>query len=50
MVIGHLATYRGLRHVIDGRTVRELVEAEFHWRAEGWEFRLAGTPPGSRSF
>ena len=40
MVIGHLATYRGLEHVINGLTVRELVEADFQWRADGWEYRL----------
>jgi broad specificity phosphatase PhoE len=40
MLIGHLATYRGLEHVINGRTVRDLVEAEFEWRAEGWQYRL----------
>jgi broad specificity phosphatase PhoE len=41
MLIGHLATYRALEHVINGRTVRELVSAEFEWRAEGWEYRLS---------
>ena len=40
MLIGHLATYRALEHVINGLTVRELVSAEFEWRAEGWEYRL----------
>ena len=40
MLIGHLATYRALEHVINGLTVRELVAAEFEWRAEGWEYRL----------
>jgi len=40
MLIGHLATYRGLEHAINGRTVQELVEAEFEWRAGGWEYRL----------
>jgi broad specificity phosphatase PhoE len=41
MLIGHLATYRGLEHVINGCTVRELLEADFEWRPEGWEYRLA---------
>jgi 2,3-bisphosphoglycerate-dependent phosphoglycerate mutase len=41
MLIGHLATYRALEHVINGLTVQELVAAEFEWRAEGWEYRLA---------
>jgi 2,3-bisphosphoglycerate-dependent phosphoglycerate mutase len=40
MLIGHLATYRALEHVINGRTVRDLVATEFVWRAEGWEYRL----------
>jgi broad specificity phosphatase PhoE len=40
MVIGHLATYRALEHVINGHTVRELVESDFVWHAEGWEYRL----------
>lgn len=40
MLIGHLATYRALEHVINGLTVRELVAAGFEWRAEGWEYRL----------
>jgi 2,3-bisphosphoglycerate-dependent phosphoglycerate mutase len=43
MLIGHLATYRGLEHVVNGLTVQELVEAEFEWRAEGWEYRLGGS-------
>jgi broad specificity phosphatase PhoE len=40
MLIGHLATYRGLEHVTTGRPVRELVATTFEWRAEGWEYRL----------
>jgi len=40
MLIGHLATYRGLEHVTTGRPVRELVAASFEWQAEGWEYRL----------
>jgi broad specificity phosphatase PhoE len=40
MLIGHLATYWGLEHVINGLTVRELMKADFQWRAEGWEYRL----------
>lgn len=41
MLIGHLATYRALEHVTTGRSVRYLVAADFEWRAEGWEYRLA---------
>jgi 2,3-bisphosphoglycerate-dependent phosphoglycerate mutase len=40
MLIGHLATYRALEHVTNGLTVRELVAADFEWRAEGWTYRL----------
>lgn len=40
MLIGHLATYRALEHVINGLTVQDLVAADFEWRAEGWEYRL----------
>ena len=40
MVIGHLATYRALEHVIHGATVEDVVAADFSWRAEGWEYRL----------
>jgi len=40
MVIGHRATYRGLEHVVNGRSVQELVEAEFVWRPTGWAYRL----------
>jgi 2,3-bisphosphoglycerate-dependent phosphoglycerate mutase len=40
MLIGHLATYRALEHVIKGHTVHDLVAADFEWRAEGWEYRL----------
>ncbi|GAA0907460.1 histidine phosphatase family protein [Virgisporangium aurantiacum] len=41
MVIGHLATYRALEHATTGGTVRELVAADFEWRAHGWEYRLS---------
>ena len=41
MVIGHRATYRALEHVTTGRTVRDLVAADFEWQAHGWEYRLA---------
>jgi 2,3-bisphosphoglycerate-dependent phosphoglycerate mutase len=41
MLIGHRATYRALEHVINRLTVRELITADFKWRAEGWEYRLS---------
>jgi 2,3-bisphosphoglycerate-dependent phosphoglycerate mutase len=40
MLIGHLATYRGLEHVVNGRTVEDVVAADFTWEPEGWEYRL----------
>jgi 2,3-bisphosphoglycerate-dependent phosphoglycerate mutase len=40
MLIGHAATQRALAHVIDGRTVQELIAVDFEWRATGWEYRL----------
>ncbi|WP_438453403.1 histidine phosphatase family protein [Streptomyces asiaticus] len=39
LVIGHVATRWGLDHLIDGKPLEELVEADFGWR-EGWEYRL----------
>jgi broad specificity phosphatase PhoE len=41
MLIGHVVTYRALEQAINGLTVQELVAADFEWRAEGWEYRLA---------
>ncbi|BCJ27356.1 histidine phosphatase family protein [Actinocatenispora sera] len=40
LVIGHLATYRGLEHASTGRTVRELVAADFTWQPHGWQYRI----------
>lgn len=40
MLIGHLATWRALEHVTTGRTVRDLVAADFEWQPHGWEYRL----------
>jgi broad specificity phosphatase PhoE len=40
LVIGHLATYRALEHATTGRTVRELVAADFSWQPHGWHYRL----------
>jgi 2,3-bisphosphoglycerate-dependent phosphoglycerate mutase len=40
MLIGHVATQRALEHVINGLAVRELIAADFEWRADGWEYRL----------
>ncbi|SNT58691.1 probable phosphoglycerate mutase [Asanoa hainanensis] len=40
MLIGHLATYRALEHVVHSRPVEDVVAAEFTWCPEGWEYRL----------
>ena len=40
MLIGHLATYRGLVRATRGLAVRDLVAAPFEWQPEGWEYRL----------
>ncbi|WP_250029966.1 histidine phosphatase family protein [Paractinoplanes maris] len=40
MLIGHLATYRALEHVVHGRTVPDLLADTFEWQPEGWEYRL----------
>ncbi|MGK5551951.1 histidine phosphatase family protein [Actinomadura kijaniata] len=39
LVIGHVATRWAFDHLIDGRPLEELVDADFGWR-EGWEYRL----------
>jgi 2,3-bisphosphoglycerate-dependent phosphoglycerate mutase len=39
LVIGHVATLFGLEVVVNGRELKELVEAQFTWQA-GWEFVL----------
>jgi 2,3-bisphosphoglycerate-dependent phosphoglycerate mutase len=41
MLLGHLATYRALEHLINGVTLEDIVAADFTWRPEGWEYRLA---------
>ena len=40
LVVGHVATRWGLEHFLDGRSLEELVEAEFGCSQEGWEYRL----------
>jgi 2,3-bisphosphoglycerate-dependent phosphoglycerate mutase len=40
MLIGHMATYRALEHVINNVSLEDLVAAEFEWRETGWEYRL----------
>jgi alpha-ribazole phosphatase/probable phosphoglycerate mutase len=41
LVIGHVATRWALEHYIGGVALTDLVAADFAWRAEGWEYRLA---------
>ncbi len=40
MLIGHMATYRALEHVINHVSLEDLVATEFEWRESGWEYRL----------
>jgi alpha-ribazole phosphatase/probable phosphoglycerate mutase len=39
LVIGHLATWWGLEHLIGGVPLETLLEESFAWQ-EGWEYRL----------
>jgi 2,3-bisphosphoglycerate-dependent phosphoglycerate mutase len=38
LVVGHVATRRGLDHFIGGATLEDLAEADFAWQP-GWEYR-----------
>jgi alpha-ribazole phosphatase/probable phosphoglycerate mutase len=40
LVIGHTATRWAFEHLLDGKALEELVDADFQWR-EGWEFHVA---------
>lgn len=40
MIIGHLATYRALEHLINHATLEELIATRFTWREHGWEYLL----------
>ena len=40
MIIGHMAAYRALEHVVNNVTLEDLVAAEFTWREQGWEYVL----------
>ena len=37
VVIGHTATRWALDHVLDGKRLEDLLDADFQWR-EGWEY------------
>jgi broad specificity phosphatase PhoE len=41
LIIGHVTTRWALDHFIDGKSLEDLMEADFAWR-EGWEFRFNG--------
>ena len=40
LLVGHLAAWRALEHVINGVAVEDLVAADFQWRETGWQYRL----------
>jgi broad specificity phosphatase PhoE len=40
MIIGHLATYRALEHVVNNVSLEQLIATEFTWREHGWEYLL----------
>ena len=40
LVIGHVATRRGLDHFINGISLEALASQDFAWR-EGWEYELS---------
>jgi len=39
LVVGHVATWRGLEHSINGSPLEQLVATPFEWQ-EGWEYRV----------
>jgi 2,3-bisphosphoglycerate-dependent phosphoglycerate mutase len=39
LVVGHVATWRGLDHSINGTPLEPLVATPFEWQ-EGWEYRV----------
>lgn len=43
LVIGHSATRWGLEHLLNGRSLEELVDEPFEWR-EGWLYVLTAPP------
>lgn len=44
LVIGHVATYRALEHVLNGVSLSTLLRTPFEWR-EGWEYELPVLSP-----
>jgi 2,3-bisphosphoglycerate-dependent phosphoglycerate mutase len=40
MVIGHVVTQQALERMINNVSLEDLVANGFHWREEGWEYRL----------
>lgn len=41
LMVGHVATRWALDHFLDGVPVEELVEGDFDWREDGWEYALS---------
>ena len=41
LVVGHVATYWGIVHYLDGTPVADLISGGFDWKL-GWEFQIAG--------
>ncbi|MDQ2707249.1 MAG: histidine phosphatase family protein [Actinomycetota bacterium] len=41
LVVGHVATWCALEHLVHGIDLEELIAADFGWQ-EGWEYRLPG--------
>jgi broad specificity phosphatase PhoE len=41
LLIGHNATFMSLEHLLGGRALEEVAEAEFVWRP-GWQYTLDG--------
>jgi 2,3-bisphosphoglycerate-dependent phosphoglycerate mutase len=39
LVVGHVATWRGLEHSINGTPLEQLVATPFEWQP-GWEYRV----------
>ena len=40
LVIGHVATRWGLDVLADGAALEDLLDADFAWRPDGWEYQL----------
>ena len=43
LLIGHIATYWGIVHFVEGTPIADLISAGFDWKL-GWEFEIETTP------